>query len=173
MVKRGGIPNEPTPLQPTERSDAALPSSYQTVPLEEPFVLAQFVHILFDNWLDWSKAVNILLPHLSRPAQFKVAQQLQEDERVTDAIAKYVQELSVSNPLNAACLVHRAIQYSEDDGKTGAVQSTAMNILGKALITEQSEQKHTLIRVEGMEDMRKGFGGETEEKPEDEKLTVN
>lgn len=139
-------------------SPRALDSSTDTLDTANPVLLNEFVQVLFDRQLDWYEAVREFLPHLSKVAAWNEAERLQTAPAVEQAVGDYVKRLS-SNSVQLALLLHTAWRQSRD-GKTGAVQATALNILAKAHITERSEHdENKTIRVEGAESIRAGITG--------------
>ena len=140
--------------------------------ISDPSSLAEFVDALFDSNLDYALAVKRLCPSLSRAAAHKRGKELREDERVTTAIGEYVKAISTSNPQRSALLLHKAWKLA-DNADTGAVKATALNILGKAHITERSE-RHTsgeVLVVDGLDKGLKRLGILEEDEP-DEKETI-
>ena len=123
----------------------------QEFSLDNPSDVTRLVVALFDASLDWPATVRTLLPSLTEGEVFTRAAELQADERVTSAIDSYVASLT-HEKLRYALLLHLAEKLSRDANVSGAVQSTALNILKSARIVEKSEhQQHGTMRIEGLE----------------------
>ena len=132
----------------------------QPFSLDSPADLTRTVQALFDANLSWSEAIRTLFPSLPEPEIFSRAQEFESDPRVQAAISAYIKSLT-NNDTRYALLLHMSEKMAADDTLSGAVRSTALNVLKAARVVERTEQAQTArIQISDLSSILKGIGAE-------------